>query len=124
MQLTRFLSLLFFVTFSITACKPKVILNFEKPELFLTEKQMQSVLYDAQLAEGAITSQKNKGKNTREIQFDYYNLIFQRHGITKQIFEDNLLYYNQFPELMEKIYDEIFNELTKQQSLLQNQPEE
>jgi hypothetical protein len=112
-----------FISFSVN-CKPKVIIKIEKPDLFLTEKQMVRIFVDAQLVEGAISFKRNKGNIIKEIKNGYYDALFVNHGITQKVFEENAAYYNQFPELMEKIYDEVLADLSKTQTMTEIDEEE
>lgn len=98
-------------------CKPKVQLKFDKPDLLLTENQMSRLLMDAQLVEGALITNKTKNKASKQLKTEYYEKIFEEHGVTEEIFKENVSYYNQFPETMEKIYDEVLAGLSKRQTL-------
>jgi hypothetical protein len=111
------------ISFSIS-CKPKVVLKLSKPDLFLTEDQMVKLFTDAQLVEGALSFKRNKGTLIKDLKNDYYQAMFTNHGITDKIFEENVAYYNQFPEQMEKIYDEVLANLSKTQSMMEVKTEE
>jgi len=105
------------VSFSLH-CKPEIVLKIRKPDLFLTENQMVRLFVDAQLTEGALTLKRNKGNIIKEIKNAYYEKVFINNGVTEKVFEENIAYYNQFPEQMEKIYDEVLAELSKKQSIM------
>ncbi len=92
--------------------------------MFLTENQMIRLFVDAQLVEGALAFKRNNGSNITEQKHDYYDSLFTKHGITEKVFEENIAYYNQFPELMEKIYDEVLADLSKTKSLMEVKAEE
>jgi hypothetical protein len=108
----------------LVSCKPKVELKIDKPDLFLTENQMVQLFVDAQLVEGALAFKRNKGSNITELKHDYYQTMFINHGVTEKVFEENIAYYNQFPEVMEKLYDEVLADLSKTKSLMEVKEEE
>ncbi len=85
---------------------------------------MVRIFVDAQLVEGAISFKRNKGNIIKEIKNGYYDALFVNHGITQKVFEENAAYYNQFPELMEKIYDEVLADLSKTQTMTEIDEEE
>lgn len=124
MHFFRFLILIFAINFISISCKPKVILKYGKPDIFLSEKQLTSILVDAQLVEGALSLEKDRGENFKLLKTSYYNLIFQEHGITDKVFEENMLYYNQTPEILEKVYEEVIAELVKKQSVTKTESDE
>ena len=78
---------------------------------------MSRLLMDAQLVEGALVANKTKNKASKQLKTEYYEKIFEEHGVTEEIFKENVSYYNQFPETMEKIYDEVLAGLSERQTL-------
>lgn len=92
--------------------------------MFLSENQMIQLFVDAQLVEGALAFKRNKGSNITELKHNYYEIMFINHGITEKVFEENIAYYNQFPEVMEKMYDEVLANLSKTKSLMEVKDEE
>ena len=59
----------------------------------------------------------NKTKNLKhakgELTNAYFN-IYQKHKISKKAFADNLDYYSRNPEKLEKIYNNILEQLTSE----------
>lgn len=117
------LTFIVFVLF-LVSCKPEIVLKIDKPDLFLSENQMIQLFVDAQLVEGALAFKRNKGSNITELKHNYYEIMFINHGITEKVFEENIAYYNQFPEVMEKMYDEVLANLSKTKSLMEVKEEE
>lgn len=99
---------------TISACKPKEK-SLPQPHLLLTEQQLTQILVDVHLAEGVLNYKRNLGLSFDENKNVLYNEVFAQHGITSKILESNLLYYNDQPEIMEKIYEEVINHLSKEQ---------
>jgi hypothetical protein len=124
MHFFRIFILIFAINFISISCRPKVVLKYSKPDIFLSEKQLTSILVDAQLVEGALSLEKDRGENFKLLKTNYYKLIFQEHGITDKVFEENMIYYNQTPEKLEKVYEEVIAELVKKQSVTKPDSEE
>jgi hypothetical protein len=89
--------------------------EFPEPDLLLSEEQMIDVIQDVHLAEATLNFKRNIGQVFDRNKTIYFDRIFVEHGLTPEIFEKNLLYYNQKPEVMEKIYEEVIARLLVQQ---------
>jgi hypothetical protein len=87
-----------------------------KPDNFLTEQQMAGLMTDVQIAEGALAYSRVKHRTVKKLKEPYYNQIFLRHNISPQDFIDNLNYYNSMPEVMERIIDEVLENLNQIQA--------
>jgi len=91
--------------------KPKIII----PSGILTEKEMIPVLVDIHIAQSAssIYTQQDSIKYGMNEMLPY---ILSIHHIEKSRYDSSLSFYTQHPELMQKMYDEVINELSKKQS--------
>ena len=103
---------LIFCFFFLFSCKPK---EAKIPAGILPKEQMVSVLTDVHLAEAALTL-NTKNDSAALVAAGYYNFIYQSHRITKKQFDESLDFYTKHPELLEKIYEEVINELSKKQA--------
>ena len=105
----------------VTACghKDKAFM----PERLLTEEEMIEVMTDVQIIEAQINHQKSLGKEEDAPTVDYkamaqsyYDQFFEHYGITDTIFSQNIRYYTERPEVLERIMDSVVQRLTREQS--------
>ena len=99
------------------------------PERLLSEQEMIDVLTDVQIIEADINYQKNQERDETEkdsikivtkdyfkISREYYDQLFTHYSITDSIFAQNLKYYAERPEVLERIMDSVTNRLSKEKS--------
>ena len=70
---------------------------------------------DVQILEADMNRRKADGKRIDGMAESYYNQLFEHYGITDSIFNQNLRYYTEHPEVLEKIMDSVTQRLTKEQ---------
>lgn len=100
-----------------------------KPERLLNEEEMITIMTDVQILEADINYQKMEErdrdpndttkvepKDYAKMSREYYNQLFEHYGITDSILEQNMRYYTERPEVLEKIMDSVMNRLIKMQS--------
>jgi hypothetical protein len=102
--------LLLAIAFS--SCSKKAI---EIPKDILGKEEIIPVLVDVHLAQAAAgISQVNDSLHlTPE---DYSLSVFKLHHITREKYTSSLEFYTAHPELLDEIYAEVINELSKKQS--------
>ena len=83
----------------------------DRPPNLIGEEAMTSVLTDVHLIEGARTGLTILGDTASNIA-NYYNAMYEKHGISKETFEISFAYYTQHPEIMDKMYERVIEELT------------
>lgn len=98
-----------------TENKPSAII----PNNLFSETKMIAVMTDVQIVEGALTYKRTKTKNIKNYKEPYYNQIFIEYNITANDLKQNLNYYNSDPELMEKIIDQVLENLNQTQGQLE-----
>ena len=112
------LSLLFVLA---TACgrKDKSFM----PERLLNEKEMIDIMTDVQIIEADINYRKTQVKEEgaqpldfRNLTQSYYDQLYEHYGITDSIFSQNLRYYSERPDALEKIMDSVTQRLLREQS--------
>ena len=99
------------------------------PELLLSEQEMIDVLTDVQIIEADINYQKNQEQDKTEedsikivskdyfkMSREYYDQLFSHYGITDSIFDQNIKYYAERPEVLQRIMDSIVQRLEKEKS--------
>ena len=114
------LSYILFVLLLLTACghKDKGFM----PERLLTEEEMIDVMTDVQIIEAQINYQKTleteEGAKTvdyKAMTQSYYDQFFEHYGITDSIFSQNIRYYTEQPEVLQRIMDSVVQRLTREQ---------
>ena len=93
------------------------------PERLLTEEEMIDVMTDMQIIEAQINYQKTldteEGTKTTDYKAmtqSYYDQFFEHYGITDSIFSQNIRYYTEQPEVLQRIMDSVVQRLTREQS--------
>lgn len=92
------------------------------PERLLTEEEMIDVMTDVQIIEAQINYQKTleteEGAKTvdyKAMTQSYYDQFFEHYGITDSIFSQNIRYYTEQPEVLQRIMDSVVQRLTREQ---------
>ena len=99
------------------------------PERLLSEQEMINIMTDVQIIEADINFQKNQererdpydttavvAKDYVKITRSYYQQMFEHYGINDSIFTQNMRYYTERPETLEKIMDSVMQRLMKEQA--------
>lgn len=89
------------------------------PENILSKNTFESILKEIHLAEATFELYKTKGRGKvkNELANSYQN-IYSEYTISEEEFKITLEYYSNHPEKLEKIYDKILKELTKERATL------
>jgi hypothetical protein len=98
------------LVFILSSCEEEI----KKPHKFIEQEQMVDVLVDLSLAEGtrALARRNNNKKDLHKLTVDqYYNLVFDKYGITREQYDSINDYYTHFPEKYEEIYKKVINKL-------------
>ncbi|MCE1202447.1 MAG: DUF4296 domain-containing protein [Bacteroidia bacterium] len=115
--LTRIGLLVVFAAILITACgTPKA--RQAKPKVLISQNTLTQVLTDVHLVEAAMNMRRNNGQEFESQKNAIFDSVFVHYSITPQILEDNLLYYNQQPQIMEKVYQDVIDSLMSLQKNL------
>ena len=104
------------------------------PERLLTEQEMTDVLTDVQIIEADINYQKNTERDQNEkdsvktapknyvkMAREYYDQLFEHYDITDSIFTQNIRYYAERPEVLERIMDSVMQRLEREKSTTSTQ---
>ena len=99
------------------------------PVRLLTEQEMIDMLTDVQIIEADINYQKNQERDQKEedsakiapkdyfkMSREYYDQLFAHYDITDSIFMQNMRYYTERPEVLERIMDSVTDRLAKEKS--------
>jgi len=82
----------------------------------LDQAAMIEVLTDIHLIEVALVGKQQQGIQAFDISQIYYDSLFAKHNISKQILDSSLVYYSLRPDVMERVYAEVITRISKRQS--------
>ena len=97
-----------------------------KPDRLLNEQEMIAIMADVQVIEAEINYEKQKErerdpddttfvapKDDLKMSREYYGQLFEHYDITDSIFSQNMQYYTERPEVLERIMDSVTRRLMK-----------
>jgi len=101
----------FFLFAACLSCsKPKP----EIPKGILTQKEMVPILVDIHIAQAA-KDLYHTGDTARFSINDFLPFILSSHHIEKAVYDSSIAFYTLHPEIMQQVYDDVINELSKKQ---------
>ena len=107
----------FLLTFILFSCYTENKPPHDKPQTFLSEKEMVEILTDIQLAEGVLVYHRQKlADPSDQCKDSLFQAVFDHYGISGEVLRENINYYNTNPKLMEKLYEKVLTNLSKKQS--------
>ena len=96
--------ILFVLTVLLTGCRPRGILS---------SRQMRSVLVDLHKTDALLQVHGlHHGHDGDEDR--YYAAVLEQHGVTQAQFDSSLVWYTHHPQLFDKIYPKVLNDLHKE----------
>lgn len=99
--------------------KPEV----KVPEQLLSESEMVSILTDVQLVEAANIYRRTRRIEQGGFRESAYQHVFTNYGITAKVLNQNIDYYNNDPEKMELIYEQVLAKLSRMEGELNTEKE-
>ncbi|MDO9512443.1 MAG: DUF4296 domain-containing protein [Bacteroidales bacterium] len=97
-----------FVTTFMVSCQQEAVL---RPVIFLDQEQMVEIITDLQINNAIVLQEKSLGRTTDTLSRILSDSIFNRHRLSKAIFDSNLTWYLTDPKKMEQIYDAVLAKL-------------
>ena len=105
----KLLIFLFIIFFGCISSENK---NKRPPEI-LSEEVIIPILRDIHFAESAVQSNKLHKDSADHQLAIYYTRIFKIHDVSKEQFLNSFHYYNEHPDELSKIYEELLNEMSE-----------
>lgn len=96
----------------LVSCKPKLP---EVPKDVIPMETMKLILADIHLADAVAEAKTQVGANEKELVQKYDEQIFKIHGTTREEFVKSFSFYEQNPVLLNLMYDDILNDLSKRE---------
>ncbi len=87
------------------------------PKGILSEKEMQAVELDIQLARAMISVENKQFADSLQ-RAELFQSVFRKHGITQAVYDSSLIWYGRNLDIYMGIYDRILKDLNKRQNAL------
>jgi hypothetical protein len=91
--------------------------DIDSPAILLSEEKMVDIMFDVQILESDLNYKKSMGENKMTLKDSYYDQLFKHYHVNDEVFDQNIRYYTQRPEVLEKIMDQVLKRLLDQQNL-------
>jgi len=102
------LTFLLLLILLVNAClKPNSITGKE----FIQQEVLVEVLTEIHLIDGITEDRKYYRKYNFNDSIDMMSPIFEKHNITREQFDTTIAEYSRYPELLDKVYDEVIMNL-------------
>ena len=96
--------------------------KIEIPTEILSETEFTNMLKEIHLEEAAYELNKSKGViNAKNSLVTSYQSIYKKYDVDDSTFSKSLEYYAKHPEILEKIYSAVLEQLTGERSTLDQQ---
>lgn len=89
------------------------------PKDLLEKDEMIPLLIDLHLVYAIQSSVQFRKISTDVDSMDVYSYIFEKHGVSKVVFDSSIAWYSRHPKLFTEIYDEVVMDLTQKQDSLE-----
>ena len=100
----------------VVACKKNIV---PKPDKFLDEKQMESLLYDLAVLESMKVSQ---AQMLDSLQFNSQQFIYKKYQLDSLSLAQNMVYYASLPKDYDRIVKKVEEKLKKQRDSIGKLP--
>jgi hypothetical protein len=90
----------------------------------IPEKKFVGVLVDVHLADGLAVASSNYSASFKLDSASLYGSVFEKHGVTRAMFDSTMLYYSAHPEDFQRMYNKVIARLKKMQEELEKQEQD
>ncbi len=108
---------LIFMASVLASCSEKKV---EVPVDILSNEKMIAVLTDVEIAEAAKNQHVLMGDTIADFTAASFKFIFDKHKVNAADFQRSMDWYAAHPDMLNKIYEEVVNSLSKKQSEVAN----
>ena len=102
------LTLLLFSLLLITTCMKKDSITGKQ---YVPKEVLVDVLTEIHLVDGITEDRKYYRKYNFNDSIDLMTPVFEKHNITREQFDSTIAEYSRYPELLDKVYDEVIMKL-------------
>jgi len=118
----RILVIFILVLFLMPGCTSKLDQVSPPPADLIPRDVMIDVLVDFHLYDAVLQSSTKRGDENKDYKkYFLYTSIVEKYNITREQFENSILYYQQDIEVMDAIYAEVITKLSKMKSEAEKQ---
>ena len=82
-----------------------------RPENIIPEDEMVNIIIDIQILEATYNSRLIHEDDRNERMERYYQEIFEKHQTSSELFNESYTYYEENPEILQSIYEEVLEKL-------------
>jgi len=86
--------------------------NNNVPKDLIPEDSLVLIIVDMHLADAILIEPSVQQKQFVINKTKFYNVVLDKHSITKEEFQKNIDYYSNNPEQFNKVYEKVIEELT------------
>ena len=91
------------------------------PEYVIPQQDMVDIFVDIHLMDGLMTANRIRQKMIKKDSLNYYDIIFEKYGITQNDFDTSLQFYSRNINKYDKIYEQVLNKLTEIEAKLKEE---
>ncbi|OFX87979.1 MAG: hypothetical protein A2W99_11555 [Bacteroidetes bacterium GWF2_33_16] len=102
------------------SCKPKD----NVPHNLIPKDKMIDILVDIHMLDGMFTNTEVRKQFAQLDSANYYNVIFENHGYSRQDFDTSVYYYSHNINDYDKIYIEVLNRLSQLETIVKEETQE
>jgi hypothetical protein len=92
----------------------------QTPKGVLPFKEMSDVMLDVQLLESHLNSQRMIDPYISDSIREFYNAVFKKHNISKNVYDSSMMYYASNITLLDSLYNNVFAKLQEMELELQD----
>ncbi len=85
--------------------------------LVLPADTMVTLLTDLHVIDGIITATKEKKQPVNHLSDEYFDSVLKKHSMNREMFEESMCYYAFHAEELNRIYEQVIINLSKQESM-------
>lgn len=100
--------LLLLVIVFLVACQHDAV---KRPTPLLEHSQMVALMTDLQLADAYVSDLKANGTDVKELTTKVHDSVFRIHNVASEAFEENLEWYSANIKELNKVYEDVLNNL-------------
>jgi hypothetical protein len=94
------------------------------PQNVIPKDKMIDILVDMHLADGMFTIVEIRSEMAKKDSINFYSVIFENHGYTRQDFDTTVYYYSHNINEYNKIYIEVLNRLSEMETSVKKEEQE
>ncbi len=81
------------------------------PNDILSKNKIVAILIDMHIADATLISFQLDKKETKYRGENYYEMVLNKHNVSRKQFDKAIIFYARYPDYYEKIYDDVLAEL-------------